>query len=159
MNRLLRSQGVSKICVSFTDKYIFYQDFIDFLVGTCNSVQFACSDFHCNFIQDRLKRIDILFMNMSGSSPVFECFHCCERNSFYTFICCRCSWYFVVWRPSKAAPYIIHSAVFILSSKRFLRNKKYDGDVPRRPSYGVFISQLFHFARTSSHVSDLCLEC
>ena len=30
-----------------------------------------------------------------------------------------------------------------------------DGDVPRRPSYGVYISQLIHFARASSHVTDL----
>ena len=28
------------------------------------------------------------------------------------------------------------------------------GDVPRRPSYGVYISQLIRFARASSHVSD-----
>ena len=30
-----------------------------------------------------------------------------------------------------------------------------DGDVSRRPSYGVYISQLIRFARASSHVSDL----
>ena len=29
-----------------------------------------------------------------------------------------------------------------------------DGDVPRRPSYGVHISQLIRFARASSHVRD-----
>ena len=29
-----------------------------------------------------------------------------------------------------------------------------DGDVPRRPSYGVYISQLIRFARSSSHVND-----
>ena len=29
-----------------------------------------------------------------------------------------------------------------------------DGDVPRRPSYGVFISQLIRFARVCSHVDD-----
>ena len=29
-----------------------------------------------------------------------------------------------------------------------------DGDLPQRPSYGVYISQLIHFARTSSHVTD-----
>ena len=28
------------------------------------------------------------------------------------------------------------------------------GDVPQRPSYGVYISQLIRFARTSSHVTD-----
>ena len=29
-----------------------------------------------------------------------------------------------------------------------------DGDDPRRPSYGVYISQLIHFARVPSHVTD-----
>ena len=29
-----------------------------------------------------------------------------------------------------------------------------DGDVPRRPSYGVYISQLIRFARICSHVDD-----
>ena len=29
-----------------------------------------------------------------------------------------------------------------------------DGDVPRRPSYGAYISQLIRFARASSHVDD-----
>ena len=29
-----------------------------------------------------------------------------------------------------------------------------DGDVPRCPSYGVYISQLIYFARASSHVTD-----
>ena len=29
-----------------------------------------------------------------------------------------------------------------------------DGDVPRRTSYGVYISQFIHFARASSHPSD-----
>ena len=29
-----------------------------------------------------------------------------------------------------------------------------DGDVPRRPSYGVNVSQLIRFARSSSHVTD-----
>ena len=29
-----------------------------------------------------------------------------------------------------------------------------DGDIPRRPSYGIFISPLIRFARASSHVSD-----
>ena len=28
-----------------------------------------------------------------------------------------------------------------------------DGDVPRSTSYGVYISQLIRFARTSSHVA------
>ena len=30
-----------------------------------------------------------------------------------------------------------------------------DGDVPRSPSYGVYISQLIHFARVCSNVDDL----
>ena len=30
-----------------------------------------------------------------------------------------------------------------------------DGDVPRRPSYGVCISQLIRLARASSHVTDV----
>ena len=29
-----------------------------------------------------------------------------------------------------------------------------DGDVHQRPSHGVYISQLFRFARKSSHVND-----
>ena len=29
------------------------------------------------------------------------------------------------------------------------------GDVPRRPSYGVYISQLIRFARVCSHLEDL----
>ena len=29
-----------------------------------------------------------------------------------------------------------------------------DGDVPRRPSYDAYISQLIRFARASSHVND-----
>ena len=29
-----------------------------------------------------------------------------------------------------------------------------DGDVPRRPSYGVYISQLIRFARVCCHVDD-----
>ena len=29
-----------------------------------------------------------------------------------------------------------------------------DGDVPQRPSYGVYIFQLIRFARTSSHITD-----
>ena len=36
-----------------------------------------------------------------------------------------------------------------------------DGDVPRRPSYGVYISQLIRFARVCSHVKDFntCNKC
>ena len=29
-----------------------------------------------------------------------------------------------------------------------------DGDVPRSTSYGVYISQLIHFTKASSHVAD-----
>ena len=34
-----------------------------------------------------------------------------------------------------------------------------DGDVPLRPSYRVYISQLIRFARVYSHVDDLMLNC
>ena len=36
-----------------------------------------------------------------------------------------------------------------------------DGDVPRRPSYGVYISQLIRFHRVCSHVDDFntCNKC
>ena len=36
-----------------------------------------------------------------------------------------------------------------------------DGDVPRRPSYGIYISQLIRFARVVSHVDDFntCNKC
>ena len=36
-----------------------------------------------------------------------------------------------------------------------------NGDVPRRPSYGVYISQLIKFARVCSHVEDFnaCNKC
>ena len=36
-----------------------------------------------------------------------------------------------------------------------------DGDVPRRPSYGVYISQLIKFARVCCHVDDFntCNKC
>ena len=30
-----------------------------------------------------------------------------------------------------------------------------DGDVPQRPSYGVYVSQLIPFARSSSHVTEV----
>ena len=33
----------------------------------------------------------------------------------------------------------------------------FDDDVPRRPSYGVYISQLIRFARVCSHVEDFML--
>ena len=52
-----------------------------------------------------------------------------------------------------------------VSTKRFDKREDFDfdiivnfpfldGDVPRRTSYGVYISQLIRFARTSSNVSD-----
>ena len=40
----------------------------------------------------------------------------------------------------------------IVSTKIY--DKRDDGDVPQRPSYGVYISQLIRFARASSHVTD-----
>ena len=33
-----------------------------------------------------------------------------------------------------------------------------DGDVPRHTSYGIYISQLFRFARASSNVSDFICQ-
>ena len=30
-----------------------------------------------------------------------------------------------------------------------------DGDFPRSPSYGIYISQLIHFARVCSNVGDV----
>ena len=33
-----------------------------------------------------------------------------------------------------------------------------DGDVPRRPSYGLYISQLIRFASVCSHVQDFGLD-
>ena len=33
-----------------------------------------------------------------------------------------------------------------------------DGDVPRRASFGVYISQLIRFARVCSHIEDLTRE-
>ena len=45
---------------------------------------------------------------------------------------------------------MINGMILILDSKfPFL-----DGDVPRSPSYGVYISQLIHFARVCSNVDD-----
>ena len=35
-----------------------------------------------------------------------------------------------------------------------IANFFFDGDVPRRPSYGVYISELIRFARVCSHVED-----
>ena len=34
-----------------------------------------------------------------------------------------------------------------------------DGNVPRRPSYGVYISQLIRFARVCSHVDHTRNKC
>ena len=42
------------------------------------------------------------------------------------------------------------SLILALSISRFL-----DGDDPRVPSYGVYISQLIRFARMSSQLADL----
>ena len=58
-----------------------------------------------------------------------------------------------------------------VSSKIYDKHDDYDfdivnfpflnGDVPRRPSYGVYISQLIRFARVCSHVDDInaCNKC
>ena len=45
---------------------------------------------------------------------------------------------------------LINGMTLILICESFL-----DGDVPRLTSYDVYISQLFHFARVSSHVDDV----
>ena len=34
----------------------------------------------------------------------------------------------------------------------------FDGDVPRSPSYGVYISQLIHFARACSNISFVSFD-
>ena len=48
-----------------------------------------------------------------------------------------------------------HQTLVILCLAYFLRSSPFlDGDVPRRPSYGVYISQLIRFARVCSHVDD-----
>ena len=41
-----------------------------------------------------------------------------------------------------------------ISILRFLTFFTLDGDVPRRASYGVYISQLNRLARVPSHVND-----
>ena len=43
----------------------------------------------------------------------------------------------------------VMTLILILLTSPFL-----DGDAPRRPSYGVYISQLIRFARVCSHVDD-----
>ena len=43
----------------------------------------------------------------------------------------------------------VTTLIFLIVDFPFL-----DGDVPRSTSFGVYISQLFRFARTSSHVAD-----
>ena len=76
--------------------------------------------------------------------------------------------YFLTW--SKHFTIITSTDIFLLrvdfvSSKiNDKRNDFYfaivnfpflDGSVPRRASYGVYISQLFRFARVCNHVADL----
>ena len=41
-----------------------------------------------------------------------------------------------------------------VSSKIYDKRDFLDGDVPRRASYGVYISQLIRFARVCNHVTD-----
>ena len=61
--------------------------------------------------------------------------------------------------------YCIHSAqlkeimaIYILQPHHIIIRDKafsvFDGDVPRRASYGVYISQLIRFARVCNHVTD-----
>ena len=63
------------------------------------------------------------------------------------------------------APFLnLHLSIsngFVSSKIYYKRDELYivtfpflDGDVPRRPSYGVYISQLIRFARVCSHVDD-----
>ena len=47
--------------------------------------------------------------------------------------------------------FIINGMILILQIVNF---PFLDGDVPRSPSYGVYISQLIHFARVCSNVDD-----
>ena len=56
-------------------------------------------------------------------------------------------------------------SIFFVSYKIYDKRDDFDfdivnfhflgGDVPRRPSYGVYISQLIRFARVCSHVEDV----
>ena len=47
--------------------------------------------------------------------------------------------------------YMINGMILSLLNVNF---PFFDGDVHRRPSYGVYISQLIRFARASSHVTN-----
>ena len=47
--------------------------------------------------------------------------------------------------------YMINGMIFVFDIDNF---PFLDVDVPRRPSYGVYISQLIRFARASTHVTD-----
>ena len=58
----------------------------------------------------------------------------------------------------------IYICLFLAASKIYDKRDDFDfdivnfpflyGDVPRRPSYGIYISQLIRFARVCSHVDD-----
>ena len=62
------------------------------------------------------------------------------------------------------APFLIYTYRGFVSSKLYDKRDDFDfdtvnfpfwgGAVPRRPSYGVYISQLIRFARVCSHVDD-----
>ena len=55
------------------------------------------------------------------------------------------------------APFLdLHLSVAngFVSSKIYDKHDDFDGDVPRRASYGVYISQLIRFARVCNHVTD-----
>ena len=69
--------------------------------------------------------------------------------------------------PDTEAPFLdLHLSISngFVSSKIYVKRDHFyfdkvnfpflDGDVPRRPSYGVYISQLIRFARVCSHVDD-----
>ena len=48
----------------------------------------------------------------------------------------------------------IDNAKFAFDDFEIVNFSFLDGDVPRYTSYGVYISQLIRFARTSSYVAD-----
>ena len=66
----------------------------------------------------------------------------------------------------------IHNDIQVVSTKIYDKRDDFnfdivhfpflDGDVPQRPSYGVYISQLIRFARASLHATDFnnqILDC
>ena len=49
---------------------------------------------------------------------------------------------------------VLFCMTLILDQTKCNLRYQLDGDVPQRPSYGVYISQLIRFARASSRVTD-----